>query len=206
LVLNNDVRMARYEQEDQFSNKMVSDIVDQLSNEQSIASGGGKASASAAVSKRPRGRPRKRVPQPSADTDLGTGPRTRNRGAGPLGTLGLLAAPAFTIFPVKPTQNKVRPTQLFIFQCSLLNLTQREGATEACDSPIARKKRKKDASDVRFPSKSDGSGKAARSSRSVFCLCRFLTNLTLSTLGEVKWGRKWCGSPLHLNFTTYIWL
>jgi hypothetical protein len=111
LVLNNHIRTRRYEQVDEFSDKMVSDIIDQLCPAQGITSGAGNVSVpTAEVSKRPRGRPRKKkILQPSVEDDNETGPRTRKKSARLIGTLGLLAAPAFTTSPVKSTQQKVRP-------------------------------------------------------------------------------------------------
>ena len=121
-VLNNHIRTTHYQQGGEFPSKMISDIITQLqvSSEKRITPITIKPSVPTATLKKPRGRPRKqqRPPLP-VENNQRTGPQTRNRSAGQSDTLGLLAAPAFTISPVKSIEKKVRLILSHIFyNCS----------------------------------------------------------------------------------------
>jgi len=106
VVLCNDLRTTRYQNEDEFANKMINNIVDELTVDQSINNTISKASIEVPAPKRPRGRPRKQdVTQSSSPENyFEPGPRTRQKRAE---VTNLLEAPAFTTSPVKSTEKKV---------------------------------------------------------------------------------------------------
>ena len=114
VVLHNNIRTARYQNEDEFANKMISNIVDELTVDKSTDDTTSRASIEIPAPKRPRGRPRKQeVTQSSVEDYVKPGPRTRQRR---VEAANLLTAPAFTTSPDKPTQMKV--ILMFLFNSS----------------------------------------------------------------------------------------